>query len=393
MLGRRKRKKQTAAPENLTESGIYYKKLADKYHIAVRILTVLFLIFVISMLLTGYKALKGENFRYLGRAIGLGVLSAETPYANISYTADNGTMFALYEENLAVAGNGSIALYHPSGELLFQEDTGGMTSIDTSGKYMAAYVPGSKTLSLYHSFAKIHTQTTEFPIGTVAVADNGMFAVSVTDASGGAVYVYDSDFRLTYTWMIEGGFVFDLAISPDGKSVAAMILSFSSGSYFTELTVKNIRTDGTVVSENFEGKTPVCVEFFSNGGFFASVDGMISFYRTSGEKISQTEVSAKAPLYSMDGSAVAVLLSSSQAIIYSQRGSILADISLNGKIFDLDYHNEVACFLSETAVYFYDTATDAVREYPIHAGVLDLFLLDDGSLLLCYPSYVERLSP
>ena len=56
MLGRRKRKKQTVAPENLTESGIYYKKLADKYHIAVRILTVLFLIFVTSMLLTGYKA-------------------------------------------------------------------------------------------------------------------------------------------------------------------------------------------------------------------------------------------------------------------------------------------------------------------------------------------------
>ena len=69
---RGKRKKPAVAPENLTESGIYYKKLADKYHIAVRIVLVLLAIFLIAALITGHSALKAENFRYLLQSAGLG---------------------------------------------------------------------------------------------------------------------------------------------------------------------------------------------------------------------------------------------------------------------------------------------------------------------------------
>ena len=390
---RGKRKKPAVAPENLTESGIYYKKLADKYHIAVRIVLVLLVIFLIAALITGHSSLKAENFRYLLQSAGLGASAAENPYSNIVYTADSSTAFALYEENLAVAGDGSVCLYHPSGEVLFRISAKGKATVDTSGKYMAVYAPGSRSLTLYHSFAQVHAQTTESPIGTAAVAENGAFAVSVTEGSGASILVYNSEFQLAYTWTIENGVVFDLAISPDGKSVAVLLLSFSSGSYYTELAVKNIRTDRLLTTEQFPGKTPVCVEFFSGGGFFAAVDGSISFYRAGGEKISQQAIPADSFRYSTDGRDVAILTSSSQIAVFSGTGDRKAEFSLERTAFDIDYYDGLVCCISEATLYLCDTSSDTATQYQVDEGVLDLFLLDDGSVLLCYASGAKRWIP
>lgn len=394
MFGKFKRKKQAQAPENLPETGIYYRKSADKYHIGSRIVLLFLAIFIIGMLLAGHEKMKGENFRYLFKAASLAAVSVEQPYSDISYLADKNTKFALYGENLAVIGTGNAALYHPSGECLFRADTGGVTAVDTSGKYMAVYVPGEKSVSFYHSFAKVHVQTYEASVGMAVVAENGTYAVSVTEGSGSSVYVYDSRFRSLYDWNLQNAVIFDMAISSDGKTIAVLTLSFSSGSYYTELTVKNIRTGKTVACEKFDGKKPVYVEFFSDGGFFAALDDELFFYRSSGAKASQVSMTdADSSRYSIDDDAVAVLVSSYRAVVYSSRGDMISEVMLDGRIFDMEYHNGTLYFLSDTAVYLYDTASKISKEYRIDGGTLDFLMLDDGSILLCGDSGIKRLIP
>lgn len=82
--------------------------------------------------------------------------------------------------------------------------------------------------------------------------------------------------------------MFDVSVSPDGGKIAVMTLCGASGAYYSELVVKNIKTDKTVAYEKFDGVKPVGVEFFSDGSFFAAVNGTLCFYRSDGEKTAQT---------------------------------------------------------------------------------------------------------
>ena len=321
MSGVVKEEKRAADSENLTENGIYYKKLADKYSIAGFILLGVSVVFLLVFCLVGRRELGFSRFHYLVKNFNLSLSSTDAPYSDISYTS-GGVKFAMYRDNLAVIGAGGVELYHPSGELLFRSEVGGsFVAVDASGKYMAVYAPGSKSVSLYNSFDKIHTETYEYPVSLAAVGESGAFAVSVASGSetSSAVYVYDESFRLIYTWDSQSRTVFDVSISSDGGKIAVMTLYSESGSYYSELVVKNIKTDKTVAYEKFDGVKPIGVEFFSDGGFLAVTDGTLNFYRSDGEKMVQTTVSSASLQYRVDGNFIAVLTSPYRALVYSNR--------------------------------------------------------------------------
>jgi len=389
-----KEEKRAADSENLTENGIYYKKLADKYSIAGFILLVISVMFLLVFCLVGRRELGLSRFRYLVKNFDLCLSSADAaPYSDISYMA-GGVKFAMYRDNLAVIGAGGVELYHPSGELLFRcELSGNAVAVDASGKYMAVYAPGSASVSLYNSFDKIHTETYEYPVSLAAVGKNGAFAVAVAQGTSSAVYVYDASFRLIYTWNFQNGTVFDISISSDGGKIAVMMLCGASGSYYSELVVKNVKTDKTVAYEKFDGVKPIGVEFFSDGGFFAVTDGTLNFYRSDGEKAVQTAISSASLQFCSDGNSVAVLTSPYRAVVYSSRGSVLDEAALDGKILDIDFRDGTLYFLSDSMLYVYHTDTKNIQSLRLDSGALDLFVLADGSVLVCYASRPELIMP
>lgn len=393
MGGEIKEKNQMVSEENLTENGIYYKKLADKYVIAGFLVLGLLIVFLLVFCIAGHREIGIDRFRYLIKNFRLSLSAENDSYADISYTA-GGVRFALYRDHLAVINSGETKLYHSSGELLFHAETGGAAvSVDTSGKYMAVYAPGSNTVALYNSFDKIHTETYEYPVSLAKVGQNGAFAVSVTEGTYSTVYFYDASFRLVYTWSSQNGTVFDISVSPDGGKVAVMTLCGISGSFYSELVVKNVKTDKTVVSEKFDGIKPIGVEFFSDGGFLTAVYGTIYFYRSDGAKIGQAAVSSGSAQYLVYGNAVAVLASPYRAVVYSNRGSAIDEMALDGKIFDIDFRENFVYFLSDTMLYIYDMEAKHVQDFRIDSGVLDFFALEDGSVLLCFASGLKRFVP
>lgn len=394
MSGVVKEEKRAADSENLTENGIYYKKLADKYSIAGFILLGVSVVFLLVFCLVGRRELGFSRFHYLVKNFNLSLSSTDAPYSDISYTS-GGVKFAMYRDNLAVIGAGGVELYHPSGELLFRSEVGGSSvAVDVSGKYMAVYAPGSKSVSLYNSFDKIHTETYEYPVSLAAVGESGAFAVSVASGSetSSAVYVYDESFRLIYTWDSQSRTVFDVSISSDGGKIAVMTLYSESGSYYSELVVKNIKTDKTVAYEKFDGVKPIGVEFFSDGGFLAVTDGTLNFYRSDGEKMVQTTVSSASLQYRVDGNFIAVLTSPYRALVYSNRGSVLDEIALDGKILDIDFCDRQLYFLTDSMLYVYHMDTKGIQSRGLDSGALDLFALADGSVLVCYASRPELIN-
>lgn len=392
MGGKIQAEKQTAV-ENLTENGIYYKKLADKYGIAGFVVLGFLIAFLLVFGIAGRREIGAGHFRYLVRHFRLSLLSEEEPYSAISYTAGS-VKFAMYRDNLAVVGSGMAELYHPSGELLFRSETSGTTiASDTSGKYMAVYVPGSRSVSLYNSFDRIHTEDYEHPVSLVKVGQNGSFAVSVADGTSSAVYVYDTSFRLVDTYRSQSGLALDMALSSGGGQLAVVTLCGGSGSYYSELVLRNVKTGKTVVYEKFDSVKPIGVEFFSDGNLFAVVDGMICFYRSDGQKAGQVSVNSGVSQYLVDRNAVVAMTSPYRAVVYSSEGSVLDEISLDGKILDIDFQNDRIYFLSDGMLYIYDRTTKRVQSIQIESGALDIFALKDGNVLLCYASGPKLVKP
>ena len=392
MNRRRKGKISPVEDEIFSENGIYYKKLADKYHIAGIVVLVLAAVFLFAMLFTGHRALRRDNFRYLVKYLGVGPLSLDTRYSDVVYAAGGGVKFTMYRGDLAVIGDGRTVLYNLAGTALFRENEPSGTTAYAVGGYLAVYVPGGETLSLYNSYSRVHTASFENPIGLVTVAENGAFAVYGKKNAVSVVSVFDSDFREVYTWESEE-LVYDLALSADGKTLAVLTLSSAGGAYSSTLTVKNTRADSIVTEERFDGKKPVAVRFFSDGRFMAAVDGTLNFYRAGGARAQTVSLSAGVSKYETNENHIAVLLSASEAVIYTSRGTEGARIALPGNALDVCLSGDLAAFLSENAVFLYRTDGALITTFSAESGVLDFFILDDGSVLLCYASVTERLVP
>ena len=74
-----KEEKRAADSENLTENGIYYKKLADKYSIAGFVLLGISVVFLLVFCLVGRREIGPARFRYLVKNFNLSLLSADAP--------------------------------------------------------------------------------------------------------------------------------------------------------------------------------------------------------------------------------------------------------------------------------------------------------------------------
>ena len=136
-----------------SDSGIYYAKLADKYRNAKISVYILLAIFAVLMIVFGHDAMRGVHFQYLVKYLDINPMTLDSRYSDISYAVGGGSKFALYHDDLAVLGEGRMALYDLSGDLAFRSDIKkGTISVDSDGKYLAAYVSGEKNLTLFHSF-------------------------------------------------------------------------------------------------------------------------------------------------------------------------------------------------------------------------------------------------
>lgn len=385
-------KKHMSGEEFFSEDGMYYKNLADKYHIAKYIMVVLLAVFVLAACVLGHREMRIQNFRYLVKSISGASLSPDDRYSEILYSAGSGVKFALYKDDLAVVGDGHTMLYRPDGSLLFRDEIGAGSAMLLSGeKYMAFYTPGAKSLAVYNSFSRVQTLSFENPIGLAAMSENGVLAVCTKSSSVSVVSVYDASFRAIYTWESADRLIFDLALSDDGKTLAILSLSGAGGAYSTELVVKNIKTDKTLTEETFAGRKPAAVSFFADGRFFAASDGMLCFYHADGKKAGTAAIPAGSFQYAKSGTSLIMLTSPTEAVIYSSRSVQGAAFSLPAGARGVKMHGEWIGFLFDTAFSVYRTDGTLFGGSTTDAGVLDFFILNDGSALLCYPNEAHRM--
>ena len=380
--------------ENFSENRMYYEKLADKYHVLKKFWIFLLIAFVGLMCFFGYRSITIGNFRYLAKTLDINPVSLGKKYEDITYAAGKGANFAFFKNDLAVISEGQTALYDLSGKLRFRDSmkNSGET-VTFSDKYMAVYTPGEKSLSIYHSFSSVFEENFSYPIHFVALSDTGSFAVCFKDEKQTAIEIWNDRFEKENTVYIPNGVIFDMDFSSNGDKLVVALLAMEGGSYFTNLLLWDVSGEEIVSEEKIVGKKPIATGFFSDGRYYAAVEGSVFFYQSNGKKTETQTLATGEYSVVCDGETLVLLKDASRVLIYSEKGEKKKSFDLSEKVFQLKIKGEFYYTFSNTQIAIYHRDGNLKASYPISSGVLDFFVLADDSLLLCYISETERIVP
>ena len=380
--------------ENSSENGMYYKKLADKYRIAKFLILILLAFFIVFAVLFGNGSMRGVHFRYLVKYMNVNPATLDKRYEDIAYAVGGGSSFALYHDDLAVLGEGKMTLYDLAGDLQYRADLEkGNPAVHSDGKYLAAYVPGGETLTLFHSFGKAETLSFSGSIAKACVSKTGSLAVCLKSQKGTEICFLDSDFKTQQILESSGGIVIDMAISDDGRTLSVLSLVGSDGAYYTRYDFWNLKKGELLQNDAFHGRKPLATGFFENGRSFILLDRAICFCSQNGE-ISETIALAAEPLtYYVDQNSLLLLTSQGDVLLYQSNGKQRLSLSAGESILDAKVHEDAIYLLSESQVSIYDFDGEPIAAKPISSGALAFYILDDKSILLCYASETKRVCP
>ncbi len=380
--------------KNLSENRMYYEKLADKYHIIQYIPLAFLAVFSVLAVFFGYRSMQADHFRYLLKSLTDNPVALEEKYEDISYAAGSGVDFALYKDDLAVIGDSKMAIYTLSGDLRFRhsaKSTGEAYAV--SEKYIAVYTPGGKGISVYNSFGCVFEETFKVAIRSVSVSDSGRFAVCLKGDTYTQIEVFDLDFEPLASFRTENGVVYDMDMSPNGDKLVVTSLATAGGAYYTELSVWDVSSEKILMTEKIDGKKPIAAGFFEDGRFFVAVQGNIFFYQPNGKKAETVSLNAQEYAVVCDGETLSVLRDGVHVSTYSKRGNSEAEFKLSEKAFFLKQRGELYYTVSDLQIAVYDEDGVCLNSFAIASGLLDFFVLADGSLLLCYVSQTDRITP
>ena len=384
--------------EFFSEQRMYYEKIAGRYHICRSLAALALAAVMILICVMSYSFLEQNQFRYLYKAWKINPVSLDKQYNDIAYAAGNGAKFAFYKDDLAVIEGGKISVYDLSGDRRFRaEAPNSAQAFAASDKYVALYTPGDKRFVIYDSFSSVYEHAFSYPIRLAAVSDSGKFAVCMKEEERIVVEVYNQNSvkELSVSFN-KDTVIYDLDLSPGGGKLAITTIeggtSPGAGNYYTKFSLWDIFSEKELYQEQIAGKKPIATSFFDNTRMYFAAEESIIFCQTNGKVLQTVTTPTQATVVS-DKKSIAVSDCSSVVTVYSTKGEKQAEISLSEKILGLKIRNGECYLLSGKAIAVYDDDGERKSVCEIKSGVLDFFIPDDGSLLICYLTETKRIVP
>ncbi len=381
--------------EKFSENRMYYEKLADKYHVRRSLTAFLLAVWMICGAVFAYAAFSNDGFRYIHKVLKINPANLDARYHTISYAAGNGASFAFYKDDLAVIGEGKLAVYDLSGDLRFHTQAKHTAkAFSVSDKYIALYSPGEKGFSLYNSFSCVYENSFPGALRVAAVSDSGKFAVCYKGNEENIIEVYQKNFKKEFSPSLPSeNIICGLSLSPNGDKLAVTTMFMTGGAYASEFSVYDVSSEKQIIKERADGKKPIAASFFDNGRIFFAAEGVLFFYQANG-KLTETAVLSD-DFYTVfqDGNELSLLSETSRMYGYSSKGSLLTEFSVGDRVFDWKVRNGIYYVFSDRAVVIYGKDGTSKKTCAVRSGAKNFFILDDGSLLICYISETERIIP
>ncbi len=388
-----KNKISSAPPAKKTEGSAYFRSVAGKYKKASRVFYIaLAAVFALTLLFNA-KLLTYTNFNYLIRDLNSAAQVAADNYNSISYTNDEMRVSKNYRGGIITVSSTDMAIYTATGrKTLYMNESFVSPEIAVSKKYAIVYDLGSTKFNVYTSFAKVHTQTLEYPISFVSVADNGWFAVvSKDEAHTSVVYLYDDDFKLKNTFFYGSEYTFLAALDPDGDRIAIVKSKTSLDKFNTSVSISIPGKSNAVFDVSVSEGIPYGGSFLENGDFqLVCTDGYYILDSSSGKLINKYNFSGNlANHVSLNDSGCAVSLTANSGtvrnsvLVFDKKGNIVYNTNIDQGIIDLEYFDAHLFINHGDNISKINIKNKKITTVNISEAGDDIIIYDNGNILLC----------
>lgn len=359
------------------------KRLSGRFAVFITVL-----LFVCTVIFLNNKFSSG-SLRRISYWIFNGVRGDATE-ASISFDANEYNRFAVLNGNLCIISPEELSAYKLSGSAILSKPVLLRSpAVSSSNSRFIAYDLGGVNFYVANSKKLLYSGTTEDKILNVNMNKSGFFSI-VTDApdSKSLVTIYNPDFKSIYKFHSSEKYVFDAAVSPDGKSAAIITYGTTEGSFESTLALAKTNADGFYSTVSLGNSMPLKVSYHSDSKISVICNDRTLLYSTNGNlvaEISHNELPVKAFSQS-GGKLTSVLLDN-----YQNGGNTrLILIKNNGESLSVDLPEDVYSLSSAgnyTAVQFSDKCIVYKNDLSVHcefkipATVTRCIANSDGSVL------------
>ena len=259
--------------------GEHYTKLGRRSAFIRYAIIILIVIFAIYSLSFHSNEITIENFRYMLKFINVNE-EAETPVGTkIAFDGSSGNRGLAFKGDLAVLNESGLAVTGWDSEVILRESFSlDHPKITENGINLFCYDLGGKELRIFNSYSLLSEIQFDYPIYWLAASKSGSFA-AVSSAKGyrSAVYVYDKEFRLTYSRLLGDKYVDFVDISHDGEEFVTAAHYSEDGNIVTLATRVRVDSEDAVSQQKFIGEIPLGIYYTENGYCLMTSDKMRMF--------------------------------------------------------------------------------------------------------------------
>ena len=273
LLPERSRKTVSRAPD------AYFVKLTKGARLLRYAVTFLLVVFTVAMAFVYSEEITGEKLKLLMRNASFSFPGEHIAFTTVRYDADPEMDFAAYREYFAVATTSGIRLYDHRGNIALDRKIGmERPTIDAGKDYIVVFDREGKNYLVCNSVTALYSGSTDFPIYSADVCDNGSYLIVTGSSSYLCVMtVYNRSFKAAREVRVNR-YPLYAGLSDDGKMM--MLLSYTvnaSGRYESHVGFYDLSEETKLKNDYVSEDLPLGGRMTASGAVVFYADRAVVF--------------------------------------------------------------------------------------------------------------------
>jgi len=400
MLPDVKKEKRIDITEKKPNVNAYYLVLSGRFKTAKYITLCILVVFLLTMVILFREEITVENFRYLIKDFELGDNTSISSDSLISYDSDLQVNLALYKGDLVVCGSSYFYLCDLRGNKILSETSKFSNPVILSSeKYFMVYGLSEYTYSVYNTFSELHTETFEYPITSAAISDEGMYAICTrTSEYRSVVYLYNKNFEKIGE-IYKNEFIMDIQLKKDATELLILYVSSEDGNYCTDIVNCAPYSNQSSSAKKVKNSFPIKCGYTLYGGYSVVYDNKVEFYDS--EYILRNTYdfpSSMVPLtveitdrYTVVTYNKNIVGDDSCVWVMGADGTEILNHSIEAQPKKTKTSENFVFVLIDGSVRRINLSDGAATECRVSDRALDILIVDDDNVLVCYPNRTENI--
>lgn len=376
-----------------SEGSGYFLSLSDKYKKASHIIYLALIASFVITLLFNAKLMTYTNFSYLIRDINSAVELADENYNSISYDSDDTRVTEAFRGGVVTVSGNDIAIYTATGRrTLYMNENFLSPKIAVSKKYAVAYDLGGNKFSVYNSFAKVYTETLDYPISSVTAADNGWLAIVTKDATHvSVVNIYDDDFKLRSSYTFASAHVMFVGINEKGDRLAICKTESDIDKFSTSLMVSELINSKKIFDKQISDGMPYGGSFVDGGNFqITCTDGHYLIDTANGSVVNKYDFNGMVSnriTFEKNGCAISLSdnagVVNNSVLVFDKKGNLVYNTNIANGILDIELSGNDLFINHEDKISKTDIKNGKVLTTYISENGSNIIIYNGNNILLC----------